>query len=258
MSRMLVPATEPQLEFCTLLFVWGLPCPSTLSSFVLTIGFYFILFIYLFFCCCLYFFFNLILFFNFTILYWFCHISKWIRHRFTCVPHPEPSSLLPPHTLPLGRPSAPAPSIQYRASNLDWWLVSYMIIIHWNMWFLFYISQYFLSRYYFSTYLSVSILYFQDSEKWAVSVGGSSSSLGSLMWLQSAGIFTWTGMSKIISPTCWAPQQRMTGSRGGLSSSPTITVQFLFYSIKTSERRTCQNSWVQALELAHHCSSHIL
>jgi len=43
-------------------------------------------------------FFNLILFFNFTILYWFCHISKWIRYRYTCVPHPEPSSLLPPHT----------------------------------------------------------------------------------------------------------------------------------------------------------------
>ena len=42
--------------------------------------------------------------------------------------HPEPSSLLPPHTLPLGRPSAPAPSIQYRASNLDWWLISYMIL----------------------------------------------------------------------------------------------------------------------------------
>ena len=33
--------------------------------------------------------------------------------------HPEPSSLLPPHTIPLGRPSAPAPSMQYRASNLD-------------------------------------------------------------------------------------------------------------------------------------------
>ena len=32
-------------------------------------------------------------FFNFTILYWFCHISTWIRHRYTCVPHPEPSSL---------------------------------------------------------------------------------------------------------------------------------------------------------------------
>ena len=45
----------------------------------------------------------------------------------THVPHPEPSSLLPPSTIPLGRPSAPAPSIQYRASNLDWQLISYMI-----------------------------------------------------------------------------------------------------------------------------------
>ena len=34
--------------------------------------------------------------------------------------HPEPTSLLPPHSIPLGRPSAPAPSIQYYASNLDW------------------------------------------------------------------------------------------------------------------------------------------
>ena len=69
-----------------------------------------------------------ILFFNFTILYWFCHITKWICHKYTCAPHPEPSSLLPPHTIPLGRPSATAPSIQYRASNLDWQLVSYMIL----------------------------------------------------------------------------------------------------------------------------------
>ena len=75
-----------------------------------------------------FFFFNLILFFNFTILYWFSHILKWIRHRYTCVPHPEPSFLLPPHTIPLGRPIAQAPKIQYRASNLDWWLVSYMIL----------------------------------------------------------------------------------------------------------------------------------
>ena len=65
------------------------------------------------------FFFNLILFFNFTILYWFCHISTCTCHRYTRVPHPEPSSLLPPRTIPLGRPSAPAPSIQYRASNQD-------------------------------------------------------------------------------------------------------------------------------------------
>ena len=72
--------------------------------------------------------FFLILFFNFTILYWFCHISTWIHHRYTCVPHPKPSSLLPPHTILLGRPSAPAPSIQYHASNQDWRLVSYMIL----------------------------------------------------------------------------------------------------------------------------------
>ena len=56
----------------------------------------------------------------FTILYWFCHTSTWIRHRYTCVLHPEPPSLLPPRTIPLGRPSAPAPSIQDHASNLDW------------------------------------------------------------------------------------------------------------------------------------------
>ena len=49
---------------------------------------------------CSYNFFNFILF-NFTILYWFCHISKWICHRYTCVPHPEPSSLLPPSSLPI-------------------------------------------------------------------------------------------------------------------------------------------------------------
>ena len=46
---------------------------------------------------------------------------------YMCSPS-EPSSLLLPHTIPLGRPSAPAPSIQYRASNLDWRLISYMIL----------------------------------------------------------------------------------------------------------------------------------
>ena len=38
------------------------------------------------------------------------------------------SSLLPPHTIPLGHPIAPAPSIQYCALNLDWRLVSYVIL----------------------------------------------------------------------------------------------------------------------------------
>ena len=51
-----------------------------------------------------------------------------IHHRYTRVPYPEPPSLLPPCTIPLGRPSAPAPSIQYHASNLDWRFISYMIL----------------------------------------------------------------------------------------------------------------------------------
>ena len=78
-----------------------------------------------------FFFFNFILFLNLKILYWFCQILKWICHRYTrytCVLHPEPSSLIPPHTIPLGRASAPTPSIQYRASNLDWRLVPYNIL----------------------------------------------------------------------------------------------------------------------------------
>ena len=69
-----------------------------------------------------------ILFFYFTILYWFCNISTWIHHGFICVPYPEPSFHLPPHTIPLGHPSAPAPSILYHASNLDWRFISHMII----------------------------------------------------------------------------------------------------------------------------------
>ena len=56
----------------------------------------------------LFLFLNFILFLNFTILYWFCQILKWIRHRYICVPHPEPSSFLHPCTIPLGRSSAPA------------------------------------------------------------------------------------------------------------------------------------------------------
>ena len=61
---------------------------------------------------------HFILFFNFTVLYCFCHISTWIRHRYTRVPHPEPRSHLPPCTIAQGHPSAPAPSILYW--NLDW------------------------------------------------------------------------------------------------------------------------------------------
>ena len=46
---------------------------------------------------------------------------------YTCSPSWIPS-LLPPHTIPLGHLSAPAPSIQYHALNQDWWFISYMIL----------------------------------------------------------------------------------------------------------------------------------
>ena len=71
---------------------------------------------------------NVIFFFYFTILYWFCHTSTSICHGCTHVPHPEPPSHLPLHTISLGHPSAAAPSILYHASNLDWRLISHMIL----------------------------------------------------------------------------------------------------------------------------------
>ena len=42
--------------------------------------------------------------------------------------HVFPNLNSPPCTIPLGHLSAPAPCIQYHASNLDWRFISYMII----------------------------------------------------------------------------------------------------------------------------------
>ena len=66
------------------------------------------------FCLFIYFYFNWRLI---TLQYYggFCHTLTWISHGCTCVPHPDPPSHLPPHPIPLGHPSAPAPSILYHA-----------------------------------------------------------------------------------------------------------------------------------------------
>ena len=69
---------------------------------------------------CISFLFSFFFFFKFIFISWrlitvqycsgFCHTLTWISHGFTCVPHPDPPSLLPPHPIPLGLPSAPARS----------------------------------------------------------------------------------------------------------------------------------------------------
>ena len=69
--------------------------------------------------------------FYFILLYNTVLVLPYIKMnppRVYTVPNSEPLSRLPPHTIFLGHPSAPAPSIQYHASNLDWRFVSHMIL----------------------------------------------------------------------------------------------------------------------------------
>ena len=46
----------------------------------------------------------------------------------TCVPKHEPPSHLPPHNISVGHPHAPAPSMLYPTSDIDWRFNSYMIV----------------------------------------------------------------------------------------------------------------------------------
>ena len=55
------------------------------------------------------------------------YINMHLPRVYMCSPSWTPFHL-PPHTIPLGHPSAPAPSFLYPASNLDWQFVSYMIL----------------------------------------------------------------------------------------------------------------------------------
>jgi len=71
---------------------------------------------------------------------------------YTCSQSWIPSHL-PPHTIPLGHPSAPAPSILYPASNLDWQFVSYMVLYMFHLLY-FYIYIIFLRLHLFVLVLS--------------------------------------------------------------------------------------------------------
>ena len=73
--------------------------------------------------------------FYFPMLYWFCQTLAWVCHGCTWVPNPEPPSHLPPHTISLDHPRAPAPSILYPVLNIDWRFISYMIVymFQWRM-----------------------------------------------------------------------------------------------------------------------------
>ena len=65
---------------------------------------------------------NEVFFFNYYfLLYNIVLVLPYINMHPSRVP-----SHLPPHIIPLGHPSAPAPSFLYPALNLDWRFVSYM------------------------------------------------------------------------------------------------------------------------------------
>ena len=74
--------------------------------------------------------FKAILTFFFFLLYNIVLVLPYINMNlprvYTCsqswTPLPPPS-----HTIPLGHPSAPAPSILCHTSNMDWWFISHMI-----------------------------------------------------------------------------------------------------------------------------------
>ena len=61
-------------------------------------------------------------------LWWFLPYIDMNQPQCTCVPHSEPASHLPPHPIPLGCPSAPALSVLFHASDLDWSSISPLVI----------------------------------------------------------------------------------------------------------------------------------
>ena len=86
---------------------------------------------------------EVIIYFSFFFSHWFIiylfillynivlvvpYINMHLPWVYMCSLSWTPHSHLPPCTIPLGHPSAPAPRILYPASNLDWQFISYMIL----------------------------------------------------------------------------------------------------------------------------------
>ena len=65
---------------------------------------------------------------NYNIVVGFAIHSRESAMDCTCVPHPEPTSHLPPHPIPQGHRSAPILSALSHESNLDWQSISHMVI----------------------------------------------------------------------------------------------------------------------------------
>ena len=61
----------------------------------------------------------------FTLQYSIGFSIHW--HESTMAVHAFPNMNLPPHNISLGNPRAPAPSILYPASDIDWRFISYMM-----------------------------------------------------------------------------------------------------------------------------------
>ena len=77
------------------------------------------------------FFFQFYLFIYFTLQYCIGFAIHWHESAMGVHVFPilnSPPHHLPPHLIPLGHPSAPAPSTLYHASNLDWQFISHVII----------------------------------------------------------------------------------------------------------------------------------
>ena len=63
-----------------------------------------------------------------TILWFFCHTSTWISHRYTYVPSSWTPLLLPPHLTPLGCHRSPAWGSLHLTSNSHWLSVLHTVM----------------------------------------------------------------------------------------------------------------------------------